>query len=81
MSEEQAPAPAAPRLPPLPRPLDALAAVANLRAAHPGCEHAQAAADALYAYALRHNQTLADRATAMAQREAAAREIAERQAR
>ncbi len=75
MSEEQAPAPAAPRLPPLPRPLDALAAVANLRAAHPGCEHAQAAADALYAYALRHNQALVDRAAAMAKHEAAARGV------
>ena len=76
MSEDQAPAPAPAPLPPLPRPLDALAAVANLRAAHAGSEHAEEAARVLYAYAIRHNQQLADRAAAMAQREAAAREIA-----
>lgn len=76
MSEDQANAPVPPRdLPALPRPLDALAAVANLRAAHPSSEHAKAAADALYAYAIRHNQTLADRAAAMAKHEAAARGV------
>lgn len=60
-------APAPPPLPPsytpeLPRPLDALAAVARLRARFPSDPDAVACADHLYRYAMVHNDHLTKKA-------------------
>jgi hypothetical protein len=62
----------------LPLPLDALAVTARVLAGSRTEADVRAMAEMLRAYALAHNQRLADRAAAMAQREAAAREIEER---
>lgn len=62
MTEAQLPPPVAPQVPPLPLPIDALAAVANLKASWSHAPDILAAADMLRAYALAHNAHLAKKA-------------------